>query len=843
MSRKLVLITFLIFALVCSLSAVSQVQSVEANGTIYIRADGSIEGTTHISTADNITYIFTNNISDSIVIERDNIVVDGANYTLQGEGGIGIRVSGRSNVTIKNMIIKAFYDGIYLTESNNVTISNNTLTDNYYRAIDLWYTNNSKMINNNIIRNYYGVSLWHSSSNVMINNTIAFNNANGVWMFYSRNATFRNNKIAGNSYNFAVGGTYLSDYVHDVDSSNTVEGKPMYYWVNKQNRQIPTDAGYVAVINSTEIVVRDLILRNNSDGIVFAFTNNSTIMNVTITNGDSGIFLYNSRNNTIVRNTIMNHRPQVGFGFGITLAYSNNNEIYHNDFANNMVQVRVGVESPNNSWDDGYPSGGNYWSDYNGTDFYIGPYQNLTGSDGIGDTPYIIDEANADRYPLMSLYGPDLIPPITISDYDGLWHNVDFAITLTATDIGGTVAETYYKINNGPLKKVSIDGQPSINTENADDKLEYWSIDSNGNEEIPHNILTNIKLDKTDPYIALISGPSNETEVRVSTVTIEWSGLDELSDIDRYEVAIDGSWINAERNTAHAFSGVSDGCHTIEVKAFDNAGNTRTISLLFTINTSPIGGPGYIEEYAIVITLIGVAIGITTYILKFRKKLQMKKHYLPTRREGAVLLIGVSMVVFVYVASIFVIQPFFQLSFLEGYESSYSSLEPGEEKIIFIQPRPSDFNYSLGFTVTADNPVEITVVFNDEEIFRENATHLATDWQMQKELSGGLHKMGYLSIKVRSLSHESAFLSYSVNLVTYYRESTFISFAFFSLGLIMIVGGAGYSVYRILKERKMQQLEVKREAEHRCGTCFWFGKPKCKRKEESPKAKPCEDYM
>ena len=54
------------------------------------------------------------------------------------------------------------------------------------------------------------------------------------------------------------------------------------------------------------------------------------------------------------------------------------------------------------SWDDGYPSGGNYWSDYNGTDFYSGTNQNVTGSDGIGDTSYIIDVNNVDRYPLMS---------------------------------------------------------------------------------------------------------------------------------------------------------------------------------------------------------------------------------------------------------------------------------------------------------------------------------------------------------------------------------------------------------------------------------------------------------
>lgn len=54
--------------------------------------------------------------------------------------------------------------------------------------------------------------------------------------------------------------------------------------------------------------------------------------------------------------------------------------------------------------DDGYPSGGNYWSDYSGVDEKSGPNQDLSGSDGIGDTPYVIDENNTDHYPLINFY-------------------------------------------------------------------------------------------------------------------------------------------------------------------------------------------------------------------------------------------------------------------------------------------------------------------------------------------------------------------------------------------------------------------------------------------------------
>jgi hypothetical protein len=64
-------------------------------------------------------------------------------------------------------------------------------------------------------------------------------------------------------------------------------------------------------------------------------------------------------------------------------------------------------------WDNGYPDGGNYWSDYTGTDVYSGAGQNIPGSDGIGDTPYVINTSNRDNYPLMGAPGLD-------SDNDGI---------------------------------------------------------------------------------------------------------------------------------------------------------------------------------------------------------------------------------------------------------------------------------------------------------------------------------------------------------------------------------------------------------------------------------------
>jgi hypothetical protein len=90
---------------------------------------------------------------------------------------------------------------------------------------------------------------------------------------------------------------------------------------------------------------------------------------------------------------------------GIVLIYSNNNLIYHNNYIDNDNQSYD--EAGTNLWNSSYPTGGNYWNDYNDNDAYSGPDQNLPGSDGIGDTPYNIsgDAGAQDRYPFLNESG------------------------------------------------------------------------------------------------------------------------------------------------------------------------------------------------------------------------------------------------------------------------------------------------------------------------------------------------------------------------------------------------------------------------------------------------------
>jgi len=274
-----------------------------------------ISGGTGIWLTDNSSHnvIYENNINDSHVQLNDSF----------------------SNIIYRNNMTKC---GITLVSS-----SNNSISGNYMSAISVWQSNCNDIFGNSMIGNdQYGIRLSESSGNIL-----------------------RNNKMADNHYNFYIYGETPSDFANDIDTSNTVDGRPIYYWINKRDSTVPSGAGYVALINCTLITVQNQSLVSNGQGVLLINTTDSTVIE-----------------NNIAYNT-----------YGIYLDHSSSNSIYYNNFANNTVQAYACTF--HNFWDAGYPSGGNYWSDYNGTD---------CDHNGIGDTPYIIDANNTDNYPLMGVF-------------------------------------------------------------------------------------------------------------------------------------------------------------------------------------------------------------------------------------------------------------------------------------------------------------------------------------------------------------------------------------------------------------------------------------------------------
>ena len=134
LSRKTVSIIMLTLLLTSTLTLAFNIQPVKSTwtGTVYIRADGSIDPPDAPIQRDGNVYTLTGNITssaDGIVVERDNIIIDGADYTIQGIGTrayIGISLSGRNNITIKHTNIKNYAHGIWLGDSLTISYPETT---------------------------------------------------------------------------------------------------------------------------------------------------------------------------------------------------------------------------------------------------------------------------------------------------------------------------------------------------------------------------------------------------------------------------------------------------------------------------------------------------------------------------------------------------------------------------------------------------------------------------------------------------------------------------------------------------------------------------------------------
>jgi parallel beta-helix repeat protein len=161
------------------------------------------------------------------VIERDNIIVDGAGFTFQGEsapGYNGINLIGRTNVTIENVVI-SYARGISLADSYGNVISGNNIVTNYGNAIYLSNSSNNSISRNSITANCgSGILLeYYSSNNVISENNIANNLFVGVKIMPNSmdNNIYHNNFMnntsqasssVGNVWDDGSKGNYWNDY-------------------------------------------------------------------------------------------------------------------------------------------------------------------------------------------------------------------------------------------------------------------------------------------------------------------------------------------------------------------------------------------------------------------------------------------------------------------------------------------------------------------------------------------------------------------------------------------------------------------------------------------------------
>jgi parallel beta-helix repeat protein len=622
-----------------------------ATGTIYIRANGLVEGTDKIVNENNVTYTFTDDINDSIVVERSNIIIDGDEYTLNGSWSlmVGFNLTSVSNVTIKNVNIVTFGYAMWLEGASQCVISNNTCTDNE-GGIWLVSSTGNTVSGNNVKRSVEAVALDSSSGNNITGNNMTESHYSVYVIDNSTGNTISENNITTSS----TSGIYLNGSPNNVISGNNIKDSPNEHicLLYSSNNNIisgntltnsTADVGiyvYACSLNSffgnnitsnadtgirldssSDSTISENNISQNLNGVYLWYSSNITISkNDITTNNQIGIVIDLSNNNTINGNNIMTNK-----GYGVDFN-SASNKFFHNNFINNTVQVRA--PNYNNAWDDGYPSGGNYWSDYNGTDEFSGPYQNETGSDLIGDTEYKINDDNIDHYPLMIPY--ETTPPtITILSPENKTCAVNASIPLT------------FKVDEfTSWMGYSLDGQANVTiTENTTlptlpDGGHHMTVYANDTFGNMGSATVYFTVDTTQPDITNVAQdpPTNilpDTVVKINaTVTDATSGIKQVTLNYTTE---DGTWITVEMTnlegeiwnaTIPAFPYGTN--VTYMIIAEDIAGNTITTEQIY----------GYKYEYPVVpefpSTTILLAFTMTTLLLAIVLR---KKRTLLTRNK------------------------------------------------------------------------------------------------------------------------------------------------------------------------------------------------------------------
>jgi parallel beta-helix repeat protein len=576
--------------LVAVFVVVLDVPLVKGSGIIYIRAGGNIDPpTAPISTVDNLTYTFTDNIYDPLVVERNNVVVNGAGHVLEGTGsGNGMYLNGRSNVTIKNITIKQFSYGIYLSSSSGNTLSANTINASTGIFLDSSAGNN---ISSNNISNINGVGIFlGSSSNNSISANTLTNNANGIYLY----ASSSNNSISTNTITNANYGISLDHSANNNSiSANTIANNTntaLYLYFSSNNNSISANTITNDIIGisigacSNNSVSSNIITNNTNYGVVLSSSDASIFAN-NITNNNNGIYIYGSSNNNISANTVTNNNYGVWLNsalnnsvsantirknnnYGIVLSYSSNNTVFHNNFMNNSVQAIVTLGYVN-IWDDGYPSGGNSWSDFKDVDYNKGPYQNITGYDGIWDNPYIIDSANKDRYPLIPFETQP--PTIAIQAPENKTYTVKTSIPLTFT-VDEFVRWIGYSLNW--QQNTTITGNITLPAlSDGGNYLVVYANDTFNNMGVSNNI--HFTVDTTAPTGSVIIN-NGDAYTTLTSVTLSLTATDLTSGVSQIRFSNDGVWDTEVWEGASASKSWTlasgDGIKTVYYQIKDNAG-------------------------------------------------------------------------------------------------------------------------------------------------------------------------------------------------------------------------------------------------------------------------------
>ena len=355
------------------------------------------------------------NISNNNINSNTFIVYDPIEPIFLGGGGFGVKGKESNHTMIYDNDINRNYvyqglaqggRGIYLDSSHNNSLIKNRVTTNfhniYLNKINHTILRFNKINNNSKPKhlNEFGIRIDYSFYNIVTENIVRNHNYIGI---HIRDADSNYNQIINNEVS-SCGSSAMSDsagiYIGS-STNNAIRNNTLY---NNQNGiSLVTHWSYPFGYN---LVDSNNITQSQDRGIYIHFYSTyNKIVNNSISDGVYGIQI-NARSdfNIITQNNISSNDYGAFIAGPSTTGWVDSfyNLFYHNDFYSNTNQAYE-EDTGYNFWNGSYPIGGNFWSDYSGVDNFKGPEQNMPGSDGFGDTPYIIDSNSRDYYPLIEV--------------------------------------------------------------------------------------------------------------------------------------------------------------------------------------------------------------------------------------------------------------------------------------------------------------------------------------------------------------------------------------------------------------------------------------------------------
>ncbi|MFB6296586.1 MAG: right-handed parallel beta-helix repeat-containing protein, partial [Halobacteriales archaeon] len=231
--------------------------------------------------------------ADGIAFSGDTVTIANNSFRPVADGIAVYAEGGRIH---NNTIVGGIRDGVYLT-GENVTV-----TDNVVRGLRNGRQHGSEGYAMDVL----------GQDHVLRNNTLR-NNTRGLQVGGSGHL-LRDNAMRDNRENVHVAGIHL-DYSNtgpgplDIDTSNTVDGNPIYYRFNVSGRTFTPadDPGYIALVNSSDVLVRGVTITNNTDGLYLWNTTNVTVTNATLSENAYGIDAKGGTNLTVRRSRVANN--------------------------------------------------------------------------------------------------------------------------------------------------------------------------------------------------------------------------------------------------------------------------------------------------------------------------------------------------------------------------------------------------------------------------------------------------------------------------------------------------------------------------------------------------------